>query len=181
VIGVRESFYQNIPNPDSVFHSRPALVIGGGGAARSAVYALWKWMHATQIYLVNRDSSEVEAVIQECRAKGHGDTLVHVSSVSQAEGLEAPGAIVSCVPDFAPRSAGEKTARQIVETFFIKERKGAMLEMCYNPSPYTELGAIAERERWQVILGTEAMIWQGFEQVSSFCFFFFYDNAVLRS
>ncbi|KAI0102681.1 NAD(P)-binding protein [Nemania sp. FL0031] len=164
VVGVRESFYQNIADPDGVFHDRPAMVIGGGGAARSAVYALWKWMRATRIYLVNRDRSEVDAVIRECSAKGYGDSLVHVASVEQAEALEAPGAIVACVPDFPPKTPEEKTARGVIETFLKKERKGAILEMCYNPSPYTELGSIAEREGWKVILGTEAMIWQGFEQ-----------------
>lgn len=164
VVGVRESFYQNIRDPDAVFHDKPAMVIGGGGAARSAVYALWKWMRATKIYLVNRDQSEVDAVIRECKAKGYGDTLVHVATVEEAEALEAPGAIVACVPDFPPKTPEEKTARAVIKTILKKERKGAMLEMCYNPSPYTELGAIAEREGWQVILGTEAMIWQGFEQ-----------------
>ncbi|KAI1146848.1 NAD(P)-binding protein [Nemania diffusa] len=164
VVGVRESFYQNVPNPDAAFHDRPALVIGGGGAARSAVYALWKWMRATRIYVVNRDRGEVDAVVRECRARGYGDSLVHVASAEEAAALEAPGAVVSCVPDFPPRTPEERAAREVVETFLRKERKGAMLEMCYNPSPYTELGAIAEREGWQVILGTEAMIWQGFEQ-----------------
>ncbi|KAI1122017.1 NAD(P)-binding protein [Nemania abortiva] len=164
VVGVRESFYQNVEDPDAVFHDRPAMVIGGGGAARSAVYALWKWMRATRIYLVNRDAAEVDAVIRECRAKGYGDSLMHVASVEQAAALEAPGAIVACVPDFPPKTPEEKTARAVIETFLEKERKGAMLEMCYNPSPYTELGSIAERNGWKVILGTEAMIWQGFEQ-----------------
>ncbi|KAI0430114.1 quinate dehydrogenase [Xylaria sp. FL1042] len=164
VVGVRESFYQNVANPDAVFHGKPAMVIGGGGAARSAVYALWKWMRATQIYLVNRDRAEVDAVIRECRAKGYGDSLVHVATVEEAAALEAPGAIVACVPDFPPKTPGEKMARAVIEMFLQKETKGAILEMCYNPSPYTQLGAIAEREGWQVILGTEAMIWQGFEQ-----------------
>ncbi|KAI0506675.1 quinate dehydrogenase [Xylaria bambusicola] len=164
VVGVRESFYQNISNPDAVFHDKPAMVIGGGGAARSAVYALWKWMRATRIYLVNRDQSEVDAVIRECKAKGYGDSLVQVATVEQAEALETPGAIVACVPDFPPKTPEEKIARAVIETFLSKERKGAILEMCYNPTPYTELGAIAERNGWQVILGTEAMIWQGFEQ-----------------
>ncbi|KAI1174825.1 quinate dehydrogenase [Nemania sp. FL0916] len=164
VVGIRESFYQNISNPDGVFHDRPAMVIGGGGAARSAVYALWKWMRATRIYLVNRDAAEVNDVIQGCTTRGYGDSLVHVATVEQAEALEAPGAIVACVPDFPPRTAEEKTARAVVETFLSKEKKGAMLEMCYNPTPYTELVALAEREGWQVILGTESMIWQGFEQ-----------------
>ncbi|KAF2969696.1 hypothetical protein GQX73_g3937 [Xylaria multiplex] len=164
VVGVRESFYQNIEDPDRVFHNKPAMVIGGGGAARSAVYALWKWMRATQIYLVNRDQAEVDAVIRECKAKGYGDSLVHVATVEQAEALAAPGAIVACVPDFPPKTPEEKTARAVIETFLKKESKGAILEMCYNPTPYTELGAIAGREGWRVILGTEAMIWQGFEQ-----------------
>ncbi|KAI3319303.1 NAD(P)-binding protein [Xylariaceae sp. AK1471] len=164
VVGVRESFYQNISNPHAVFHDKPAMVIGGGGAARSAVYALWKWMRATRIYLVNRDQAEVDAVIRDCRERGYGDSLVHVATVEQAEKLEAPGAIVACVPDFPPKTTEEKIARKVIETFLRKERKGAMLEMCYNPTPYTELWAVAEREGWQVILGTEAMIWQGFEQ-----------------
>ncbi|KAI0204379.1 NAD(P)-binding protein [Astrocystis sublimbata] len=164
VVGVRESFYQNVADPDAAFHDRPAMVIGGGGAARSAVYALQKWMRSTSIYLVNRDSAEVDALMQECKAKGYGDSLVHVATAEQAAKLEAPGAVVSCVPDFPPKTAEEKMAREVIETFLKKERKGAMLEMCYNPTPYTELGAVALREGWKVILGTEAMIWQGFEQ-----------------
>jgi quinate dehydrogenase len=50
VIGVRDAFAYNV---DSIkYHDHPALVIGGGGAARSAVYALRKWMKASAIYLV---------------------------------------------------------------------------------------------------------------------------------
>ncbi|KAK8072878.1 hypothetical protein PG996_006226 [Apiospora saccharicola] len=164
VVGIRESFYQNVADPDARFHGRPALVIGGGGAARSAVYALHKWMRATRIYLVNRDSAEVAAVVAECTAHGYGERLVHVATPEEAERLEAPGAIVACVPDFAPRTAEEHTARAVIRAFLNKERKGCMLEMCYNPTPYTELGGLAEAEGWQVILGTEALIWQGLEQ-----------------
>lgn len=164
VAGIRESFYQNVSDPDAAFHDKPAMVIGGGGAARSAVYALQKWMRATKIYLVNRDAGEVEAVIEECLARGYGDKLVHVSTVEQAEALESPGAIVACVPDFPPKTPEEIVARGIIEAFFHKERKGSILEMCYNPTPYTEIGGIAERAGWQVILGTEALIYQGLEQ-----------------
>lgn len=172
VIGVRESFVQNMPPSlaATVYENRPGMVIGGGGAARSAVYALHKWLKATNIYLVNRDKTELDAVIAECTERGYGAGLIHVSTVEQAERLEGPGAIVACVPDFAPRTEGEKLARAITETMLRKEKKGAMLEMCYNPSPYTALGAIAEEQGWQVILGTEAMIWQGIEQVRLFPF-----------
>lgn len=164
-IGIRESFYQNISDPDAVFHNKPAMVIGGGGAARSAVYALRKWMKVTDIYLVNRDDAEVKAVIDECTERGYGEGLKHIKTVEQAVAAGEVGAIVACVPDFPPKTEEEKQARNVTEAFLNKEFKGAMLEMCYNPTPYTELGGIAERAGWQVILGTEAMIYQGIEQV----------------
>ncbi|KAI8159082.1 Quinate dehydrogenase [Colletotrichum sp. SAR 10_70] len=164
VIGVRESFVQNVADPDAVYHNKPALVIGGGGAARSAVYALRKWMKATDIYLVNRDKAEVDAVIAECTTRGYGENLYHVSTVEEARELDAPGAIVSCIPDFPPKTPEEIVAREVIVEFFNKPTKGAILEMCYNPTPFTEIGALAEDAGWQVILGTEAMIYQGLEQ-----------------
>ncbi|KAF2241554.1 quinate dehydrogenase [Trematosphaeria pertusa] len=164
VVGIRDSFYQNIPDPDSCFHERPALIIGGGGAARSAVYALRMWMKASRIYLVNRDRAEVKAVIDECTARGYGDSLVDVATVEQAQQLEGVGAIVACVPNFTPQTAEEMEARRVLECFLQKPHKGAILEMCYHPSPWTEIADIGRREGWSIILGTEAMIYQGLEQ-----------------
>ncbi|KFA69942.1 hypothetical protein S40285_03926 [Stachybotrys chlorohalonatus IBT 40285] len=166
VVGIRDSFLRNDAIPESTYRARPALVIGGGGAARSAIYALREHLSVADIYLVNRDPDEVAAVRQHCDAAGYGGaSLVHVSSVEQAHALPAPGAIVACVPDFEPATPGEILARDITDAFLSKgEQKGAMLEMCYNPTPFTRLGALAEGKGWQVILGTEAMLWQGLEQ-----------------
>jgi len=165
VIGIRESFYQNISQP-SLFEGKPGLVIGSGGAARSAVYALRRMMNCKPVYIVNRFANEVEEVIEECKSKGFGQNLIHVETVEDAESLVAPGAIVSCVPDFPPVTDQEKQARSVIEIFLKKEEKGAFLEMCYHPSVHTELGGIGEEYGWQIILGTEAMIYQGLEQVS---------------
>ncbi|KAL6862528.1 Quinate dehydrogenase [Amphichorda felina] len=163
VIGIRDSFTRNVGDPVSVYEGRPALVVGGGGAARSAVYALRKFLRVTAIYLVNRDAAEVHAVMRDCAQRGYGEDLIHVETTCQAAALAAPGAIVACVPDFEPQTPQEEQARAVTETFLEKGR-GAMLEMCYNPTPFTRLGALAEERGWQVILGTEAMIWQGLEQ-----------------
>lgn len=165
VVGIRDAFYQNISDADASFHNRPGLIVGGGGAARSAVYALRKWMKAKSIYLVNRDDAEVEAVINECKARGFGDGLIHVKTVEQAQALEGPGAVVACVPNFPPKTDKEIQARAVLETMLNKEHKGAVLEMCYHPSPWTEIAEVSEKAGWQVILGTEAMIYQGLEQV----------------
>ncbi|KAF2263788.1 NAD(P)-binding protein [Lojkania enalia] len=164
VVGIRDSFYQNVSNPDACFHDRPALVIGGGGAARSAVYALLTWMRAKKIYLVNRDRSEVKAVIDECTAREYGGTLIDVATIEQAQGLEGVGAMVACVPNFPPKTGEEKEARRVLECFLAKSHKGAILEMCYHPSPWTEIAEISQKAGWKVILGTEAMIYQGLEQ-----------------
>ena len=162
VIGIRDSFTRNVPA--SLYEGRPGLVIGGGGAARSAVYALRRKMGIGRIYLVNRDAAEVDAVVSDCVNGGYGDDLVHVRAAEEAKGLEGPGAIVSCIPDYPPKTDEEVAAREVITAFLQKEAKGAMLEMCYNPSPWTELGALAGENGWEVILGTEAMIWQGLEQ-----------------
>ncbi|KAI9703425.1 MAG: hypothetical protein M1820_005897 [Bogoriella megaspora] len=164
VVGIREAFYRNISRPDEVFHGRPALVLGGGGAARSAVYALRKSMRVSKIYLVNRDESEVEAVISHCKNNGYGEDLIHVNRLDQAESLEGPGAIVACVPDFPPATEAERIARSIFEVFLRKQFKGAILEMCYHPHPWTSIADLSRKVGWRVILGTEAMIYQGLEQ-----------------
>ena len=57
VVGIRDAFAYNVA-PEK-FQNRPALVIGGGGAARSAVYALRTWMKASAIYLVSQISSSL--------------------------------------------------------------------------------------------------------------------------
>ncbi|OAK97699.1 hypothetical protein IQ06DRAFT_280332 [Phaeosphaeriaceae sp. SRC1lsM3a] len=163
VIGIRESFLRNAA-PET-FEDRPALVIGGGGAARSAVYALRKWLNVKTIYLVNRDADEVRAVLDECTARGYGDGLLHVATEAQAEALEGVGAIVACVPNFTPKTPQEQEARKVLEVFLqSKSHKGAILEMCYHPTPYTEIAEISRLAGWQVILGTEALIYQGLEQ-----------------
>lgn len=164
VIGIREAFYQNVSNPEEVFHGRPGVVVGGGGAARSAVYALKKFMKATAVYLVNRDKAEVDAVISWCKDHGYGDDLIHVATAEQAQTLDGVGAIVACVPDFPPVSVAEIEARKVFEVFLSRSHKGAVLEMCYHPKPYTQIAGLSEKAGWQVILGTEAMIYQGFAQ-----------------
>ncbi|OCK73659.1 hypothetical protein K432DRAFT_387279 [Lepidopterella palustris CBS 459.81] len=164
VVGIRNAFYENVVDADACFHGRPGLVVGGGGAARSAVYTLRTWMKASKIYLVNRDRSEVEAVIKECTARGFGNGLIDVASVAEAQKLEGPGAVVACVPNFPPRTEAENEARAVLECLLRKEHKGAILEMCYHPTPWTEIAEISKNLGWKVILGTEAMIWQGLEQ-----------------
>jgi len=167
-IGIREAILQNIPKQQvRDMKGEPGMIIGGGGTSRAAVYALKKFIGCSTVYIVNRDKSEVDAVISECSSKGFGDGLVYVSSVAQAESLPAPKVIVSAIPNYPPKSESEIQTRGIIEVMLGKggrDERGAILEMCYHPSPSTEVARVSKEKGWQVIEGTEAMIWQGLEQ-----------------
>ena len=169
-IGIRDAFLNNIPSSQiSSSKSKPALVVGGGGTCRAAIYALQTFFNASQIYVLNRDKAEVDAVLSECRSRGAGDNILHVSDMAQASSLPPPSLIVSAVPDFPPTTDSEKMVRQLLLYFMQKKvtdenSPGALLEMCYHPSPNTQISALAKESGWTVIGGIEAMIGQGLEQ-----------------
>ncbi|KAB8070451.1 shikimate dehydrogenase substrate binding domain-containing protein [Aspergillus leporis] len=170
-IGIREALLQNSPDPE-IFQNKPALIVGGGGTARSAIYVLRKWLGASKIYIVNRDASEVEAIMNEDKERNSSSTkapLIPVTDPAVAASLEAPVAIVSGIPNYPPKTPEEINARQVLEAFFGEPSsseafKGVILEMCYHPFPWTEIAQLASTAGWKVILGSEALIWQGLEQ-----------------
>lgn len=181
-IGIREALRQNMSaNAFAACKGKAALIIGGGGTSRAAVYALTNWLGCETIYMLNRDTSEVEAVISECTERGFGSNLTHVSSLQQAISLPPPAVIVSAIPDFPPQTDGELMVRDCISGILdkdaaitngevtvpngeVKGHKGTVLEMCYHPSPNTAITRLATEKGWTVIPGTEAMIWQGLEQ-----------------
>ncbi|KAH8426029.1 shikimate dehydrogenase family protein [Aspergillus melleus] len=186
-IGIREALLQNSPstNPvEELFRGKPALIVGGGGTARSAIYVLRKWLGASKIYVVNRDTAEVNAILAEdaqrnVNADASLPPLIHVTDPAVAATLEAPAAIVSGIPNYPPKTPEEIRAREVLQAFLGEETeteaqtaeggeekkpKGVILEMCYHPSPWTEIAQLASSSGWKVILGSEALIWQGLEQ-----------------
>lgn len=163
ILGIRDAFLYNVTGTPYV--GKPALVVGGGGTCRAAIYALRDLLGCSPIYIVNRDAAEVDAVIDEYASKGAAAGLIHVADVAQAELLVPPAVIVSAVPDFAPVSTNEKIARQLLQTFLQRGEAGSpLLEMCYHPSPDTAISRAAAASGWQVIGGIEAMIGQGMAQ-----------------
>lgn len=163
-IGIRDSFLFNTPEEASRGKGKPGLVYGGGGASRSAVYALKAYMGCSKIYLVNRFASEVEAIKAEMAANGFDVEIVHIATPEQAQSVEPPHLTVLTVPDFAPESEEEKLARATLDVFIHQNEKSAVLEMCYHPVRFTRLYKAFEEAGWAVVGGIEAMIYQGFAQ-----------------
>lgn len=170
--GIREALTQNAPDP-SRFRDRPALIIGGGGTARTAIYVMRRWLGSSRIYIVNRDVSEVATIMEEDRRRNPDPTaqapLIHVTDPEEAGRLEAPAAIVSGIPNYPPKTPEELNSRAIIQSFLgtaadAPKQQGVILEMCYHPVPWTEIAQLASTGGWKVILGSEALIWQGLEQ-----------------
>ncbi|RAH51520.1 3-dehydroshikimate dehydratase [Aspergillus brunneoviolaceus CBS 621.78] len=139
---------------------KPAAIIGAGGAARAAVYALHAELKCSTIYIVNRDAGEVRELADECyRVYGGRLELVHVTQVEQVAALpERPFYVVGTVPDAEPTTSEEVEVHAIVEAFLASapasastsietNGKGVLLDMCFKPRRTRFLKA-AERHGW---------------------------------
>ncbi|KAL1956996.1 hypothetical protein VTO42DRAFT_6485 [Malbranchea cinnamomea] len=153
---------------DPPYASKPGLIIGGGGTARAAVYAMRKWLKCSKIYIVNRDPQEIKQILSEDAQRSDPRLrtipIIAISDPAEAARVEMPAVVVSAIPNYPPRTPEEVRTRMIVQAFLARELKGVFLEMCYHPVPWTELAGLAESAGWKVILGQEAMLWQGLEQ-----------------
>lgn len=163
-IGIYEAVQRSFPGGSSEIKCSPGLVVGGGGACRSAVYALWKYFGVQAIYLVNREPGEVERVISSMSAAGVTAKLTHIQSVEQAEGCRGVVSIIGAIPDIPPTTEAERTVQQILLEFLRKEQKGYLVDMCYHPRPLTRLVQSGREHGWNVTLGTEPLIYQAIAQ-----------------
>jgi quinate dehydrogenase len=163
VIGIRDAFPSNLDEGViGDMKGRPGLIVGGGGTCRAAIYALEQYFGCSRIYIINRDRKEVEAVVRDTTSTLD---IRHITTLDEAYESEAPGLIISAIPDFEPQTQSEIMVRDILRSFLSRtEERGAMLEMCYHPSPDTRITRLAEGCGWKVIGGLEAMVGQGLEQ-----------------
>ncbi|KIX96433.1 uncharacterized protein Z520_07699 [Fonsecaea multimorphosa CBS 102226] len=164
-IGIYEALERNFPNASEEIGSRPGLVIGGGGACRSALYALWKFFNIQELYLVNRAEDEAENVISSFRAAGVTAKITHVQTVEQAKACcLGVASVIGTIPDIPPKTAAEAVVDQIVMEILHKPTKGYLMDMCYTPKPVTHLLRAGLENGWSVITGIEPLIYQGIAQ-----------------
>lgn len=163
-IGISQSLSEAVTDPSQAIRGKPGLIVGGGGTCRAAIYALRKLLGCSKVYIINREKSEVDVVLAEIKTHEFGTGVQHLQTLEEAKQLETPAVIVNAVPDFPPVSNEEKNVRSILQSFLERREKGIMLEMCYHPSPITDVFRLGEANGWTMVPGTEAMIWQGVEQ-----------------
>ncbi|GAA5852000.1 hypothetical protein JCM8547_000123 [Rhodosporidiobolus lusitaniae] len=159
-----------------------ALMIGGGGATRAALWAMNE-LGLSPIFLVNRDPVETAAIIAQFPALN----LRALTSVEEAEKeldeLESRGvklaAGTGAIPSIEPQTEGEKMVYEVAKAVFARDykkgekettagsialpEKPVCLEMAYKPR-MTIMRRIAEERGWATICGVEVVLEGCFEQ-----------------
>lgn len=134
------------------------MVIGGGGAARSAVYALWRWMRPSEIYITNRLQSEVDDIISSFRDTVPEMKLRYIDFTDTAKELSTPYIVIGTIPNYPAKTPGEIRCQDVCDLFLARQDKGVLLDMCYMPTPFTKLFTEATNQNWKVISGTEVLV-----------------------
>jgi pentafunctional AROM polypeptide len=146
-----------------------ALVIGAGGTARAAIYALQSLAHSP-IYIVSRTPSKLSTMISSFPETFN---IVPLASVEAAEQVaDVPSVAIGTIPADKPI---EQNMREILATLLRHPKadttsQRTLLEMAYKPAQ-TALMQMARDAGWVTIPGLEVLSAQGWYQVSNIPFF----------
>lgn len=141
---------------------RASLVIGAGGTARAAIYALQS-LGADVIYLYNRTISKAEELAQI-----FPNARVRVlQQLGGWEELAPPNVIVSTIPASATSADVNQAHGLLLSSSLFDYRVGpaVVVDMAYRPAetPLLQL-AKAAGGQWAVVPGLEVLLEQGYEQ-----------------
>ncbi|KAF2753356.1 Shikimate dehydrogenase [Pseudovirgaria hyperparasitica] len=148
-----------------------ALVIGGGGTARAAVYALHD-MGFAPVYLVGRTQAKLRELVSVFPTEYDVRVVADVDAVDELE--RVPRVAIGTIPADQPIDQG---LREVLSAVFKRaddgdgdESVGAaragekwLLEMTYKP-PVTALMQLATDAGWKTVNGLEVLVAQGVYQ-----------------
>jgi pentafunctional AROM polypeptide len=154
------SAFSGIPSSEA-----SALVIGAGGTARAAIYALHSLSYSP-IYIVSRTPSRLSQVISSFPSNYNIRALKHV--VEAEELSVVPTVAIGTIPADKPI---EQNMREVLATVLRhinvdSKAQRILLEMAYKPRK-TALMQMAQDAGWVTIPGLEVLSAQGWYQVST--------------
>lgn len=139
------------------FEECSGLVLGAGGAARAACYAL-QMIGVARLVIVNRTLSKGE----EMASHFPEIPSVVLGSLEEAavicDGNLPLGVIVACVP------ADDLGEEVIPEALFAQVDEGVLVEMAYRPQVTGMMKVAQRRPGWKISRGVDVLEEQAFEQ-----------------
>ncbi|KAI6044557.1 EPSP synthase-domain-containing protein [Pisolithus marmoratus] len=156
IIGAIHAVSPGLRAPDS------ALVLGAGGTARAAVYALHT-LGAKQVYLYNRTHAKATAI-----AEAFPSVPVRVLDRLGSWPVGAPSVVISTVPADATTietGPGLEGKVYLPSNLLDVSIKGVVVDMAYKPAE-TPLLTLAKRvaPTWASVPGVEVLLEQGYVQ-----------------
>lgn len=128
-----------------------AIVLGAGGAARAAIYALQR-LGCSHITIVNRTIERANDVIQSFPA-------MDFSVVKSLHKVSVPvSCIVACVP------ADDITEVDVPQRIFLSNQPGVLVEMAYRPKVTAMMQVARRLELWSVYSGLDVLKGQAYAQ-----------------
>lgn len=164
---------------------KSAIIIGAGGTARAAIYAL-NQMHYTPIYLLGRTPSKLQTLVSSfpstydlriIDSPAYLDSAefktpyVAIGTIPADQPIEASmGAAISKIFSRGSQEDAELAAKPlgtgagtVSEGGRIPDSKRLLLEMAYKP-PVTALMDLAKGAGWNTVNGLEVLVGQGVYQ-----------------
>ncbi|KAH9991980.1 aromatic amino acid family biosynthesis-like protein [Russula compacta] len=167
-IGIRNVVRARL-SPSSRNKIESCLIIGAGGTARAAIYALHA-LGAARIYLFNRTRRSAEQLVHAIPGARVEllDTL-DVTSSESAQGRPPPSVIVSTVPASATTTEeGVPDALFLPASLFSAHAGGVVVDMAYKPAetPLLKLAktTATPARKWHTVMGIEVLLEQGYGQ-----------------
>lgn len=153
--------YDSIPHKDL-----SVLVIGAGGLARAALYALFQ-LGLLHLQVINRTPArayEMAESLQRLDPQLKIEVLTDLGSTILSKGWTPPDIVVSAIPQL--RDMQDLEAFAPLEKIFHK-RRGMFLDTAYAPNPtslLTETLQSIPNKEWMMIDAYEVLMEQAFEQ-----------------
>lgn len=136
----------------------PAIVLGAGGAARAACYALVE-MGFPRILVVNRTRANAEAMVSRF-PEATFDIFETLGEAVEASKAAPARVIVGCIP------ADDLTEDKIPVKLFGGAESGVLVEMAYRPPVTGMEKAAAKSPGWRIFKGIDVLREQGYAQFS---------------
>ena len=154
------------------FSTSSGMVIGAGGTARAALYALHA-LGIRTIYLINRTRAKAELLRDDPTFKGYGIKVLDANIFSSGKKPEwvsgSPSVIVSTVPGSATTtslSESKTGASLYLSRELFSAAHGVVVDMAYKPAetPFLSLAGLENPTKWRIVRGVDVLLEQGYAQ-----------------
>lgn len=142
----------------SMLSDSPAIVVGAGGAARAACYALIQ-LGIPKIVVVNRTRTNAESMASRF-AEASFEIHETLQGAAEASKATPPRVVIGCIP------ADELTENKIPAGLFGGVETGVLVEMAYRPPVTGMEKAAANHPGWRIFKGIDVLREQGYAQFS---------------